>query len=141
MRSQEELRRSLRNAETFNTNGTTTYFISIHKHQVRDYVTKPEIDDIIIQLKWKEPSLHIRDSAYELGHKYNQLHYHAIVTVNSHFRYMSATKLDGYRIYWKRVIDTKDICKISTYIHKTVSNRFDLEQVLQCNFYLHNYAF
>ncbi len=141
MRSQEEIRRSLRSIATFNTYGYTTYFISIHKHQVKDFITKAEIDGIIIRLKWMAPSLHIQDSAYELGNKYNQLHYHALVTVKSSFRYKTAISIAGYRIYWKKVIDTKDIQRISTYIHKTVSNRFDLEQVLECNFYLHNYAF
>ncbi len=140
MRSQGEIRRSPMSAANVNQYGTY-YLISINKHQVKDYVTKADLDRIIIQLKWLETSLDIKDSAYELGHKYNQLHFHAIVKTKPSFRYRHLTKLDGYQIYWKKIIDNKDIVKISTYIHKDSSNRFEQEEILECNYYLHNYAF
>ncbi len=138
MSSQDDTKRSPRSAATIN---KVVYFITICRHQVKTYVEKSDIESIITKMKWIEPTLDIKDSAYEISPTYTQLHYHALVTTRAAFRYSKLTTLDGFRIYWKKVTGIKDIRRILTYIHKDSCNKEEQEQVLNCNYYYNHYAF
>ncbi len=79
---------------------TFKYLISIHRHQVKDYVNKKDIDTIVSTLTDKLPILKIKFHTYEISPKYKQLHYHALVESSLRVRYKDNSQIDGFRIYW-----------------------------------------
>lgn len=119
-------------------NKANHYFVTVCKHQVKDYVSKEEIDNILIQLKLKNPSLMIHHYSYELGGTYKQLHFHGYMTSESSIFFKQNSRIGDFRIYWKEVNNVRRVLK---YIYKDIKNIYEQEQLITLNYYRHNYGF
>ncbi len=121
------------------------YLLTISCQQKKLFILKDNIDEVIDWLKQCIPSLHIVHYAYETSGKYHQLHWHAIVEVDCKVRwrpYCSYGDLNvmhkTYRIQWKAQYSNDAI----TYVYKdTHANPILQDQIIQTNYYRHNYAF
>ncbi len=113
------------------------YIITIRKHQVKDYVVESDIDAVVSYLKLKHDSLKVLNHAYEIGHKYNQLHFHAMISLCHAIRYSDNSKHNGFFIHWKRIYNE---CNAVKYILKDSPNRYEQEQILTINKYCHSKA-
>ncbi len=113
------------------------YFLTIRKHQVKDYVTKEDLDHILICLKLRLP-LKVSDVTYEMDNKYGQLHSHIILSTLRSVYYKKHSSINGFRVYW-RLINEKE--PTYNYMYKDSVNKFDQEQILITNYYRHNYGF
>ncbi len=127
-----------RSAATIVANGKYTYFLTICKHQTKDYVTKQDLNNVITLLKLRNPTLVIETYIYEISPKYKQLHFHGTCTANKLICYKHNNSLLTYRVYWQRVYNLKTL---TDYITKNVSNKYEQEQVLYTNWYNHHYGF
>lgn len=113
------------------------YFITIRKHQVKDYVDVQEIMNIIEFLMNKLPSLRLGSNSFEVDKKHRQLHFHSIVYLNEYLRYKAVSSFGGFRIFWKPVYDTNKLLK---YITKDCNNKYKQEEIIFDNFYEHPLA-
>lgn len=112
-----------------------SYFITIRKHRVKDFVDVQEIMNILEKLYTVIPSLRLGINIFEIDKKYNQLHYHAIVKMeNKYFNYKTASSFNGFRIYWSPIYSH---CGLKKYIQKDVHNKYQQEEIINNNFYLH----
>ncbi len=116
------------------------YFLTIRKHNVKDYVSERNIKDITSELKNKL-TLEICDLVYEIDDRYNQLHSHVIVKSNRSIYYKDNTSTKGFRIYWKPIPTRRDRERIVSYMHKDSCNKYEQEQIIITNYYRHNYGF
>ncbi len=116
------------------------YLLTIRKHQVKDYVTPEEINDVILNLKLRIASLHITQSCYELDSKYQQLHWHAWVTTDKYIYYNKYSSNNGFRIYW-RSLEGKSPLGVIRYLHKQATNKIVQSQIIDLNYYNHVYSF
>ncbi len=111
-----------------------SYFITIRKHQVKDYVDVQDITNIMNIIFAKLSSLRLGSYSYEVDNKYRQLHFHAIVYLNEYLRYRAVSSFGGFRIYWKSVYNNQRLLK---YINKGFKNKYQQEQIISDNFYTH----
>lgn len=114
------------------------YFLTIRKHQVKDYVSVQDLLDIIELLKSRLP-LEITDIVYEIDHKYNQLHSHLIARSQKSIFYKKNSSINGFRLYWLLIDKNKK--SVLSYMHKDSYNKFEQEQIILTNYYRHNYGF
>ncbi len=98
------------------------YLVTIRGCRVLEFVSKSELDEVILWLKMCINTLKIPVSSYERGGGYKQLHYHAVMQVPRGFRY-SPYVLYGdkkntkqFNIQWKRITETPE--KVVRYINK-----------------------
>ncbi len=113
------------------------YLLTIHKHQVKDYVTTSDLDSIVSELKAKL-HMNIIDYSYEIGSSHRELHSHLIVNVKGRFRYKDYTKINGFQAYWDKAYE---IDRLRSYIHKDSSNVYEQEEIIIRNYYNHHYGF
>lgn len=113
------------------------YFLTIRKHQVKDYVTKEDLDHILICLKLRLP-LKVAEVTYEMDTKYGQLHSHIILSTRKGVYYSKHSSINGFRVYWREIYSKEPTYG---YIHKDSVNKFEQEQILITNYYRHNYGF
>jgi len=114
--------------------------VTIRKSQVKDYVTKEELDkirDVILGIDTTSMQI---DCGYHIHGKYRQLHYHGLWRVTNT---PLVTWLDGFRIYYSIVKDfNKDMDKIHRYLHSDDHyNQYKLEEILIRNDANHHYLF
>lgn len=114
------------------------YFITIRKHQVKDFVDVQDLMNILNYIMHKVPSLRLGANSFEIDKVYNQLHFHAIVTTSHYFNFKGLTSHNGFRIYWKPVYSKK---LLHHYIQKDAFNKYEQEQIIISNYYNHNYGF
>ncbi len=86
------------------------YLLTIRCSQVKDYISKESIDDVIRWLKFNVDSMHVYDYVYETSGHYGQLHWHGIVEVPKTFQYKPYTcwgskelTVNTYNIQWKKI--------------------------------------
>ncbi len=113
------------------------YFLTIRKHNVKDYVSERNISDILVELQ-RRLSLKIIDVVYEVENKYAQLHCHVIVKTVSSVYYKKHSSINGFRVYWRPVVNR---AKVLSYMHKDSCNKYEQEQIIVENYYRHNYGF
>ncbi len=113
------------------------YFLTIAKHQVKDYVSECQITDVIKELQGKL-FFRIIDVVYEIDTKYQQLHSHVLIRSRRFINYKNYTSIQGFRVYWKAVINRDPV---QGYMHKDSCNKYEQEQILITNYYRHNYGF
>ena len=113
------------------------YFITIRKHQVKDYVDVQEIMEIISYLMGRLSSLRLGSNAFEIDKRYNQLHFHVIVSVNEYFKFKGISSIRGFRVYWKKIYNHKGLIR---YLYKDSPNKYKQEEIINTNYYTHNKA-
>lgn len=120
-------------------NSMHNYMLTIAKHQVKDYVDKSDILEVLHLLKLRLPYLETTDVySYEISPKYRQLHYHGVVRSPRRIHYKENNTLNGYRLQWSPIYNMESTM---AYIYKDAINRFRQEQILDDNYYSHNYGF
>ncbi len=113
------------------------YFLTIRKHQVKDYVC---VEDLLDVLKCLGDLVQIKvlEITYEIDPKYQQLHSHIIIQTKRFISYRKLTSIHGFRIYWKFI---KDKLTTLCYMHKDSCNEYEQQQVIISNYYRHHYGF
>lgn len=116
-----------------------TYMLSIHAHQVKDFVAKDDLDNIRDRILGRIPGVLLLGK-YEVSPKYYQLHWHGIIQFHRpvHYRKENMTSIDGFRVFWKRCFDIKGAV---SYCNKDSKNADEQQQILTENYYRHNYGF
>ncbi len=116
------------------------YMVSIHKHQKKDFVCKYDLDNVLNKLLASLASYQPQagNIVYEMTAKYCQLHLHCILKVARDFRYYRYTKSNGFRVHFTKVYD---LIGIQSYLSKQVTCHAKQDQILDENFYTHNYGF
>ena len=110
------------------------YFLTIRKHQVKDYVDVQDIMNIIDHLITKFPSFTMGINSFEIDKTYNQLHFHAIVAIRESFLYKTNSSYGGFRLYWRPLYNKTDLI---SYITKDLYNKFQQDKIIIDNYYLH----
>lgn len=113
------------------------YFLTIAKHQVKDYVSEFNIACVIHELK-RRLSFKVIDIVYEIDRKYDQLHCHVLIRSHRFINYKNNTSIIGFRVYWLPVKGDKGVI---SYMHKDSCNKYEQEQILLTNYYRHHYGF
>lgn len=113
------------------------YFLTIRKHQVKDYVSEADLSDIIICLERRLPII-VSDVTYEIDHKYLQLHCHVLLKIDRNVYYKQHSSINGFRVYWRPVYDSKPTYN---YMHKDSCNKYEQEHIILANYYRNNYGF
>jgi len=118
------------------------YLITIICQQKKHYISKEEIDEVILWLKMNIPSLKILNSVYETSGRYNQLHFHAVATTSTKIYYKPFTQWgdteynnNTFKIHWSSIYDYTGAC---AYIQKDLHYQ-DQDQILIKNYYKHHY--
>ncbi len=116
------------------------YMVSIHKHQKKDFVSKAELDtvltDLLLKISYTNPM--VQNTVYEMTAKYSQLHLHTILLCTRDFRYYKYSKSNGFRVHFKKVYDLHGM---RGYLSKQVTCIAKQDQILNENYYNHNYGF
>lgn len=113
------------------------YFLTIRKHQVKDYVSEDDLVSILNTLERRLPII-VTDVVYEIDSKYEQLHSHIMLKTRKSVYYKQHSSINGFRVYWRKVVDLEPTYD---YMHKDSNNKFDQEQIFITNYYRHNYGF
>ncbi len=113
------------------------YFLTIRKHQVKDYVSEEDLQCILKCLGDRLQFIVI-DLIYEIDSKYDQLHAHLVIETNRSVYYKNHSSINGFRIYWLPANGRK---RIINYMHKDSSNKYEQEQIILSNHYRHHYGF
>ncbi len=95
------------------------YMITIRKHQVKDKVLLDEIHSVLHHIQLLYPNIRFMQTVYEIDPKYEQLHCHSIVHVNTKIRFASISKFKGFRIFWRPIFDIKGARSYLTKVIKT----------------------
>lgn len=112
-----------------------SYFITIRKHRVKEYVDVDDIINIIEYLYTKIPSLRLGIYSFEIDKKYRQLYFHGLVQMKKqYFNYKSVVSHNGFRIYWKPVYHHYGLKK---YINKDIHNKYKQEEIISDNYFTH----
>ncbi len=115
-----------------------SYFITIRKHRVKEYVDVQELMNILDYLYTKIPSLRLGINSFEVDNKYRQLHFHALVHIKGkYFDYKATTTHNGFRIYWKPVYSHYGLKR---YISKDIHNKYKQEEIISNNYFTHPQA-
>lgn len=113
------------------------YFLTIHKHQVKDYVSVQDIEDLLKSLRFLL-TFKVIKITYEISRTYNQLHAHLLVQTNKVIYYKKYSSIDNFRLYWLPAVDGEKIFK---YMTKDSSNKYEQQQIIITNYYRHHYGF
>ncbi len=113
------------------------YFLTIAKHQVKDYVSEHNLKEIISELHHKLP-FKVISVVYEMSNKYSQLHSHVLIKSRKYINYKQLTSIKGFRVYWLSVENREPIM---SYMKKDSCNKYEQEQLLVTNYYRHHYGF
>ncbi len=88
------------------------YMITISSQQKTKFISKANIDSVILWLKMNINSLNICKHVYERSGKYEQLHFHGIVEVLKSFSYKAFTQYGckevcdlTFRVQWTKIVD------------------------------------
>ncbi len=119
-------------------NKLKVYFLTVRKHQVKDFVSPDDIMNVIQYISQTIPSFLLGPNCYEIDRTYRQLHFHCIAMISEYFRYKAVSTYGGFRIYWKQVYNENVLTR---YIHKNnICNKYVQEEIIVNNFYTHNKA-
>ncbi len=120
----------------------SNYLLTISAQQKNDFIQKWQLDDVCLWLKMNIASLHIQPLVYETSGKYNQLHLHAIVTIDKYLSYRPFTAygeknktLNTFRIQWSKVDNLSGALQ---YLQKDLWYESQGEILIR-NFYKYNY--
>ncbi len=118
------------------------YLLTISCQQKTDFIQKYQLDEVCLWLKMNIASLHIQPHVYETSGKYNQLHYHALVSVDKYFYYRPFTAygeknktISTFRIQWSKVDNLSGALQ---YLRKDLWHASQGEILIR-NFYKYNY--
>ncbi len=94
------------------------YIVTITKPQRLTKIHYEELDDVINILETY--FIDIIHWQSEFHGMYNQLHAHALVRANKYFRYSKHTKLNGFQIHYRKVMNESEanLHNIILYIDK-----------------------
>ncbi len=116
---------------------TKPYLITICKHQVKDYVSPEELNEVISALA--SEGIVVQYGCIERHGKYKQLHYHGVVNLPKTMRYGLYTQYDDFRIHYQW-IQSHIVTK--RYIFKHYSPYTHTEQdTVMANYFAYHYAF
>ncbi len=117
----------------------TLYMLTISCNQKLIHISKKDIYQVIMWLKYNIDSLQFIQVHYEYGTIYNQLHLHSIVSVNEDFRWKPYTLYGDvnhlnktYHIDWRRVFNTSGAIK---YIQKDTNKTDSIIQYYQTHYF------
>jgi len=111
------------------------YLVTICKHQVKEYVSKKDLDQIIkfvLSNDMFDPGI-IHEVAYERHGVYKQLHCHLLMSARSTRRPWWPTSAYGFRVYYSPLKDLQDIPRVCNYIYKYANDYIQQEQILYEN--------
>ncbi len=118
------------------------YMITIRKHQVKDYVSKEDLDIVYNKLNTKLLNDNIKQIykkvVYEIDPHYNQLHSHCLLYISQRPLFKRYSSFIGFRVFWRPIYDLKGAIG---YLEKDAYNEFAQELILIENFYNSNYGF
>lgn len=114
------------------------YLITFAKHRVKDYVSKEDLDTVHGELKKVISHFYMPLYAYEISPKYLQLHLHGLAFTKKPIRYKNYNSILGFRIQWKPCYNKR---RAIDYIYKDATNKWEQEQILDINYYLHHFSF
>ncbi len=136
--SNEVLTENLRPYDT----SRTYYLLTIVKSQRKDVIYQADIDKVYDYLKWNLQSLHVHMHCYEIDSTYNQLHSHAIISIDQYFKFLHYNTFKGFYIKWDIIDKINDDFKwVNRYLHKDAHNKYIQEEILTRNYYNNNYGF
>lgn len=86
------------------------YLLTISCQQKLNYVSKQNLDEVILWLKMNHISFKVYKHSYERSGKYSQLHFHGIVQMAGRWlpftQYGDSAVMDNtFRLQWSRVTD------------------------------------
>ncbi len=113
------------------------YFLTVRKHQVKDYVSEYDLKEILNTLERRLPLI-VDDVVFEIDSKYEQLHSHILLRTPKSVYYKKHSSINGFRVYWRLVVDHKPTYD---YMHKDSCNKYEQEQIIISNYYRHHYGF
>lgn len=114
------------------------YFITIEKCQKKSYVSKEDLDEILREVKLRNPTVITSRYVYETGTIYQQLHLHCVGYSPARITYKNNTLFKGFRVYWKIITNMNGL---SQYLHKQVQNKYQQDQLFAENYYNNHYGF
>ncbi len=116
------------------------YLVTIRKHQVKDYVSLDDLQQILAALHYND--IDFFTGCAEAHGKYKQLHYHGLVRVSRGFHYYKYTKILDFRIHWKKLKQNEYMLgDADYYIFKHNPTEEYVNQTLMCNYYRYHYGF
>lgn len=108
------------------------YAVTVRKHQVKDHVTKEEIDDVIKIVNQYMPVI---DVGYHISGMYKQLHAHLLVVKGN-------TQIKSYKGFYIHREPIRNLEWYDRYIHRDDwASSYKLEEVLIKNDANHEYLF
>lgn len=113
----------------------TWYLVTIIRSQRKQHVEQYELDEVYDYLRVNLNSLKVKIFCYEIDSTYNQLHSHAVVSVNQYFKFLKYNKFKGFFIKWDVIRQLETFPKINKYLHKDAYNRYEQEFILIRNSY------
>jgi len=117
----------------------TTYLMTVARHNVKAFITKQDIQQVIKLLEDSIEGFKIIQQAYEISPVYKQLHGHFIVVTSKTVCFRRNCSLLGFRIQWSPIYD---LPKAIRYVTKDTDNcEYLQEQILIINYYNHHYSF
>ncbi len=114
------------------------YLLTIAKHQVKDYVTVEDLQNIHMHLKRRLTDLYVPLVTFELSSMYKQLHLHGIALTKRAVFYQKHNSIAGFRVQWKKVYNIKGAIG---YVLKDSKNWDEQQDILTTNYYNHNNGF
>lgn len=84
---------------------TYNYMLTISKHRKKDYVTEGELLLVLKTLKQQLNTLEVICMSFENSGLYEQLHFHAVVTLKKQVYYKKYNSLLGFRLQWSPITD------------------------------------
>ncbi len=121
------------------------YIVTVTAFNKNIWISKDNLDDVIRWLSANK-NITISNAVYETSGLYNQLHIHALATVNYGFKYASYTKYGddehciAFKVHWRYVKHAeRDKSRIMRYLSKDSTNAIEQEQILILNYYKGNY--
>ncbi len=120
------------------------YLLTISCQQKKKLVEQRDINEVLGWLMFNNPSLKVLNYAFERSGKYEQLHFHSIISVKRSFHYSPFTQygdidhnLLTFRLDYKKV---QNIQGAFEYIYKDTHNIEQLQnQIITLNYYKYNY--
>ncbi len=126
--------------KTLGLKGRYIYLITICKYQVKDFVQKYELENVLKNLYINKlgSEVIIDNIVYEISPTYKQLHLHCILYSKRNFRYNRFTKDGSFKVHFRRVYN---LGTLKGYLLKQSCNTYSQDQTLIENYYNHHYGF
>ncbi len=113
------------------------YMLTIQKHRKLDFVSVGELLEVLQHFMGSIDSFRILDHSFEVGKRYNQLHFHGLITCG-YFRFMSYKSFLGFKLTWSKMTNLNGCLN---YIYKDTDKKAHLQDEIVClNHFCHKKA-